>query len=358
VTNGQTAADRRVAPARTIIFDGDDTLWDTQTIFKAVLGEFYTRLADQGFDRAEGLDRFTRINQALLDQIKLSTDRLGRAMSATYQALCGEQHRTPDPAFSRSLVDLAQQVYARMPEPLPGLETVLAGLAERYELVFYSAGDDTTQRSRLRGLGLEPLFRDRVHVVQQKDDATLRDVLKRRELDPATTWIVGNSPRFELNPGLRLGLSAIWMYTNFWKFDLEDIAEVRTHVAFTLTEAGNIVQYGSPTGPDTQAPAVEVAALGEAVPRSVDPSRVWLVGTSPRYDLNPALQAGCTVVWLPSGFSTADIEPIRGVVYVAFTTEGARRIVDLRTGTEHEPVRVVFRSGGGSGDLGGSMVVE
>lgn len=356
---GRTRLGRSTSVARSIIFDGDDTLWMTQSIYKAVIDEFYCRLVQQGFSYDEVHELFTVINQSLFDKIKLSTDRLGRAMSATYERLCRQKQRKFVRSISRELIELAHQVFVRMPEPLPQVEVILPRLAEEYELVFYSAGDETTQRNRLRGLGLDTFFQDRIHIVQQKDDVTLRSILTQRSMNPETTWIVGNSPRFELNPGLHLGLRAIWMHTSFWTFDLEDITEAKAFVAFSLAEVENIVLHGSANGDQCYQPsAVEAMELHTRLSLLSEEREVWMVGTSPKLDINPAINAGCHAIWIPTYFDSGEIEPIHGNVYVAFSLASAKHIIRRQATSGWDSAEIIYRLRERHGDLGGSLVVD
>ncbi len=46
----------------------------------------------------------------------------------------------------------------------------------------------------------------------EKDAPTYREVLRRHELTPHTSWMIGNSPKSDINPALEAGLHAIFLF--------------------------------------------------------------------------------------------------------------------------------------------------
>src|SRR5689334_9237825 len=99
----------------TVIFDGDDTLWKTQPIYKSVMDEFYSILISQHFSPEDFQPLFDSINSDLFKKIKLSSDRLGRAMVGTYETMCQRTSQLVDSSLSDRLLVLGRQIYERMP---------------------------------------------------------------------------------------------------------------------------------------------------------------------------------------------------------------------------------------------------
>ncbi len=342
-----------------VIFDGDDTLWNTQPIFKSVNDDFDTILRHQGFKPEEFHPLFNSINEELLETIKLSTERLGQAMSRTYEFMCQRVGIPSQSSIMRELIELAEQVYIRAPQPMDGLHAVLSSLSKDFELFFYSAGKDTTQRTRLASLGADEFFQDRLFIVRRKDEDVLSAILKDYGLDPRTTWIVGNSPKFEINPGTRLGLNCIWMHTSFWKLDLEDVSSGRTFVAFSLFEVANILRHGNGFGVKGYHPlAPEAQQIQATLACLPDHREIWIVGNSPKLDINPASKFSANLIWIPAAFDSDDIEPFNSRVFVAFSNEKAETIIREWSNGKLDPSKIIWRLSERTGDLGGSIVVE
>lgn len=344
----------------TVIFDGDDTLWKTQPIYKSVVDEFYDILKNQGFFPEEFQPLFDSINSALFKKIKLSTDRLGRAMVGTYETMCERKGIHPDTSLGTQLVVLARQIYERMPEILEGAHNTLSLLAQNsFQLVFYSGGDEKTQRNRLLKLGLDKYFQDRVIVVTKKDEEVLKHILDTAALDPANTWMVGNSPKFDINPAVRLGLNCIWLYTSFWKSELEDITENRIFGAFSLNEVPNILSYGSGFGERSYVPSDRQANefQSELLKQRISDA-TWVVGSSPKHDVNPALGINLNTVWMPTELGRNDIEPFCGTMFVGFSQEGVNSIIKRWSKADGNPPNIIWHLSPRDGELGDTLIVD
>ena len=51
----------------------------------------------------------------------------------------------------------------------------------------------------------------------EKDPPTYREVIARHELTPHTSWMIGNSPKSDINPALAAGLHAVFLFhRNTW----------------------------------------------------------------------------------------------------------------------------------------------
>jgi len=62
--------------------------------------------------------------------------------------------------------------------------------------------------------------------VPEKDAGVIRGLVTEYNLRPEQTWMVGNSPRSDINPALEAGIGAIYVpHPNTWKLEVEEIAE-------------------------------------------------------------------------------------------------------------------------------------
>ena len=68
--------------------------------------------------------------------------------------------------------------------------------------------------------------RSAVEIVSEKDAATYRSIVTKYALARDTTWMVGNSPRSDINPALAAGLNAVFIpHDNTWVLEHEELAE-------------------------------------------------------------------------------------------------------------------------------------
>jgi putative hydrolase of the HAD superfamily len=96
-------------------------------------------------------------------------------------------------------------------ELLPGVAETLAGLATRHRLILMTKGDRAEQADKLARSGLAQFFAA-VEIVAEKDPAAYRAVIARHELKPHTSWMIGNSPKSDINPALAAGLHAVFLF--------------------------------------------------------------------------------------------------------------------------------------------------
>ena len=63
-----------------------------------------------------------------------------------------------------------------------------------------------------------------VEVLPEKDAAAYRTLAARHQCDPARTWMIGNSPKSDINPALAAGLHAVFLPHGFtWVLEEEAI---------------------------------------------------------------------------------------------------------------------------------------
>jgi putative hydrolase of the HAD superfamily len=64
-----------------------------------------------------------------------------------------------------------------------------------------------------------------IHVVHEKDAPVLRELIETHGLAPERTWMIGNSPRSDINPATEAGIGAIHIpHEMTWDMEQEAIA--------------------------------------------------------------------------------------------------------------------------------------
>ncbi len=63
-------------------------------------------------------------------------------------------------------------------------------------------------------------------LVKEKDAASYRALVAQRDLDPQRTWMIGNSPKSDINPALALGLRAVYIpHPRTWSLEQQAILD-------------------------------------------------------------------------------------------------------------------------------------
>jgi putative hydrolase of the HAD superfamily len=106
---------------------------------------------------------------------------------------------------------------------LPDVEPTIAELAARHHLALFTKGHPREQMRKLERSGLRRHF-SHVEVPAEKDEAAYRRLVEAAGLDRARTFMIGNSPRSDINPALRAGLRAVFIpHPHTWEREHEEV---------------------------------------------------------------------------------------------------------------------------------------
>ncbi len=208
----------------TLILDADDTLWETNVFYEEAIDAFVERMEREGFTPEEAREVFSQVEHERVPETGYSPWEFARSMAVAYRRLCERHGLEPRPEVAEEAEAIGRRV-VRYPIRLrDGVAEALPELRRRCRLLVLTKGDPEVQRDKIRRSGLAPYF-DAVHVVPEKDPEVLRDLVQRYGLDPRQTWVVGDSPRSDINPALEVGLGAVhFPHECPWAFEEVPIA--------------------------------------------------------------------------------------------------------------------------------------
>ena len=210
----------------TLIVDADDTLWENNIYYEQCIAAFVELMVARGFEREEAERTVETVERERIPQVGYAPEEFARSLVVTYQRLCKSHDRPIEDEVSDAVWEIGQAVIEYPIVLLDGVAETLARLSGRCRLLLLTKGDREAQESKLARSGLGHLF-DGVHVVPEKDADVIRGLLAYYELEPEQTWMVGNSPRSDINPALEAGIGAIYVpHPNTWKLEHEEIAEL------------------------------------------------------------------------------------------------------------------------------------
>ena len=108
-------------------------------------------------------------------------------------------------------------------EVIEGVEETLRYLAGRHDLTLFTKGHPEEQRLKIDRSGLGQFFQHTA-IVKEKDAEAYRRLVAGRGMDPARTWMIGNSPKSDVNPAIEAGLNAIFVpHAHTWVLEKQDL---------------------------------------------------------------------------------------------------------------------------------------
>jgi putative hydrolase of the HAD superfamily len=205
-----------------LIFDADDTLWENNIYFEMAFDQFCDYLAHSCMSPQEV--------RAVLDEIETANAKIhgygsrnfARNLAECYQHLA---EREIGEADLRVIQDFAHAILEHPIELIEGVEETLAELAARHELTMFTKGDMEEQRIKIDRSGLGCYFRHTA-IVREKHEPAYRQLAQEHAFRPEKTWMIGNSPKSDINPALAAGFSAVYVpHPRTWRLEHEDVPE-------------------------------------------------------------------------------------------------------------------------------------
>jgi putative hydrolase of the HAD superfamily len=219
----------RFAPGQTLLLDADDTLWENNIYFERAIAAFISYLNHHAYTREEV--------RSVLNEMERETVReRGYGLASFRHSLvqCFERLSTEPVTAEKHerIVSFSRSISEHEIELLPGVAEVLPVLASRHRLILMTKGNEEEQADKLARSGLAHHFTS-VEVPREKNPDAYYAVCHKYELTPHTTWMVGNSPKSDINPALAAGLHAVFIHhPHTWVLEHEvvDVARNGQHL--------------------------------------------------------------------------------------------------------------------------------
>ncbi|HEY6448145.1 MAG TPA: HAD family hydrolase [Acidobacteriaceae bacterium] len=203
----------RFAPGQTLLIDADDTLWENNIYFERAIAAFISWLDHKEYSPGEVREKLNEVERA-------NVRRHGYGLASFRRALvdCFEQLSTGPvtPEKHERIMSFAQSIADEEIDLLEGVAETLPILAARHRLILVTKGNAEEQLDKVARSGLAGHFAA-VEVPPEKDPEAYRSLCGKYSLDAGSTWMIGNSPRSDINPALACGLNAVYIHhPNTW----------------------------------------------------------------------------------------------------------------------------------------------
>ena len=173
-----------------------------------------------GFPKNEVLEKLDEIDIAHITKQGFAKERYPFSLIKTYHYYIKKAGRKIDPKIEELVAGIGWKVFRQVPERVKGVDEVLNQVKKRFFLILATLGDPEIQHKKILHSGLKSYF-SAIYVLKHKTIEEYQQILEEHKLNKEETWIIGNSVRSDLNPGLRLGLNCILIPASTWKFEEE-----------------------------------------------------------------------------------------------------------------------------------------
>lgn len=204
----------------TLLIDADDTLWENNVFFEKLIEDFITLVEPCGYSRAYIRHILNETERKNIRQYGYGVRSFGRSLEETYLKLADQDVKREVLAeIHKRVVELERTP----PKILDGVPETLAYLTNRHRLILFTKGEPAEQAAKVERSGLQGFF-EAIEIVAEKDAKTYTLLVNKHKIVKTQGWMIGNSPRSDINPAMQAGLNAVYIpHSNTWQLEHEPV---------------------------------------------------------------------------------------------------------------------------------------
>lgn len=206
--------------SQTLLIDADDTLWENNVYFERAIADFISFLNHRERTPTEVRQILNEVERDCIVSHGYGLKSFAHALVKTFERISVEPIT---PELHEAIHGFAHTIARQPVQLLPDVEETLKYLSPKHRLVVLTKGDPREQSGKVERSGLKKFFAA-VEVVPEKDESTYAGVIAKHDLYHERTWMIGNSPKSDINPALRAGINAVFIpHNDTWILEHEEV---------------------------------------------------------------------------------------------------------------------------------------
>jgi putative hydrolase of the HAD superfamily len=203
-------------PRQTLLVDADDTLWENNIFFEKTIDHFIAQLEHLGYTLEYVRHILNETERLNIRQHGYGVRSFRRSLEDTYMKLAGNSARRE---IMTEIERITVELENTPPHIMDGVPETLAYLSKRHRLILLTKGEQAEQAAKVERSGLLSYF-DAVEIVLEKEASTYERMIEQFKIVKSHGWMVGNSPRSDINPALQTGLNAVFVpHSATWELE-------------------------------------------------------------------------------------------------------------------------------------------
>jgi putative hydrolase of the HAD superfamily len=204
---------------KNILIDADDTLWENSIYFERVISFVQELLGPHGVHPAAFRACLEQTQKQHIPVYGYGTVHFARSLVEAFEDTCPQSIRQ----LLKPLVEAsALNILDHPLEIIQGVLETLEYLSPKYGLYLVTKGDREEQERKVQSSKLREYF-DHVEILSEKDADAYRQLIAKHGWDAGQTWMVGNSPRSDINPAIEAGLGAVFIpHPHTWALEHDE----------------------------------------------------------------------------------------------------------------------------------------
>jgi putative hydrolase of the HAD superfamily len=206
--------------SQTLLIDADDTLWENNIYFERAIAKFISFLNHHEFSPEQVREVLNDVERECIVKHGYGLHSFAHALVDTFERLSlepvtAELHAQIN-SFAHTIADHPVEILAEVPE-------TLQYLSDKHRLILMTKGAIVEQTGKVERSGLKKYFAA-VEIVAEKNAAAYAAVIQKYELEHDSTWMIGNSPKSDINPALAAGIHAVFVpHGNTWILEHDEL---------------------------------------------------------------------------------------------------------------------------------------
>jgi putative hydrolase of the HAD superfamily len=210
--------------SQTLLIDADDTLWENNIYFERAIVRFISFLNHHEFSPEQVREVLNEVERECIVKHGYGLHSFAHALVDTFEHLSEEP---VSPELHGQINAFAHTIADHPIELLPDVAQTLQYLSNRHRIILMTKGAVAEQTRKIERSGLRKYFLA-TEIVAEKDSTAYHSLVEKHQLGRDSTWMVGNSPKSDVNPALAAGLHAVFVpHGNTWILEHEEVSAAR-----------------------------------------------------------------------------------------------------------------------------------
>jgi putative hydrolase of the HAD superfamily len=205
---------------QTLLIDADDTLWENNIYFERAIANFISFLNHHEFSPEQVRGVLNDVERECIVTHGYGLHSFAHALVHTFERL---SVRPVTPELHAQIHGFAHTIADHPLQLLPEVPQTLQYLSTRHRLILVTKGAVAEQTGKIERSELKQYFAA-AEIVAEKDAAIYQSLVEKHSLRHDSTWMIGNSPRSDINPALAAGLHAVFVpHGNTWILEHDEV---------------------------------------------------------------------------------------------------------------------------------------
>jgi len=206
--------------SQTLLIDADDTLWENNVYFERAIARFISFLNHHEFSPEQVREVLNDVERECVVKHGYGLQSFGHALVDTFERLSPSP---VTPELHAQVISFTHTIKNHDIEFLPEVPETLEYLKQKHRLILVTKGAHEEQSGKVERSGIKKHF-EAVEIVAEKNADIYSHLADKYDCNHAHTWMIGNSPKSDINPALAAGMNAVFIpHGDTWILEHEEV---------------------------------------------------------------------------------------------------------------------------------------